>query len=64
MRRTTAISARTLSKRLADAFRLAGGRAEYHLLPPVGTDGHDLIQAREAVPLWAPLVEQFLAGVR
>ena len=44
-----------LSKRLVDAYRLAGGRAEYHLLPPVGDDGHDLIRAREGVALWAPL---------
>lgn len=49
-----------LSKQLADAYRLAGGRAEYHLLPPVGTDGHNLIQLREAAPLWTPLLERFL----
>jgi dienelactone hydrolase len=52
-----------LSKRLADAYRLAGGRAEYRLLPPVGKDGHDLINEREAVPLWAPLLERFLKAV-
>lgn len=49
-----------LSKRLADAYRMAGGRAEYHLLPPVGAEGHDLIHAREGVALWAPILEKFL----
>ena len=49
-----------LSKRLADTYRLAGGRAEYHLLPPVGTDGHNLITAPEGAALWAPLLEKFL----
>ena len=53
-----------LSKRLAAAFRLAGGRSEYHLLPPVGADGHDLISNRDAVALWAPLVEPFLKASR
>src|SRR6185436_2414607 len=52
-----------LSKRLVDAYRLAGGRAEYHLLPPVGKDGHNLIHEREGVPLWAPLMERFLKAV-
>jgi dienelactone hydrolase len=49
-----------LSRKVADAYRLAGGRAEYHLLPPVGSDGHDLVHAREAVPLWSPLLDKFL----
>ena len=59
MPRTTAISRRTVEA-AGRAYRLAGGRAEYHLLPPVGEDGHDLIQARGGVPLWAPLLEKFL----
>ena len=33
-------------------------------LPPFGADGHELIRAPEAVPIWAPLVERFLASVR
>jgi len=49
-----------LSRRMADAYRLAGGRAEYHLLPAVGSDGHNLIHEKDALPLWAPLVEHFL----
>ena len=53
-----------LSKRMAEAFRGAGGRAEYHLLPPVGDDGHRMISAPEAVATWGPIVEKFLRTAR
>jgi dienelactone hydrolase len=53
-----------LSQKVAEAFRLAGGKAEVHILPPFGADGHELIRAPEAVPIWAPLVERFLVGIR
>jgi dienelactone hydrolase len=49
-----------LSQRMARAFREAGGNLEYHLLPPFGNDGHFLIDSRDAVGIWAPLVEDFL----
>jgi len=51
-----------LSKGMYEAFRGAGGSAEYHLLPPFGADGHDLIESGDAAPLWAPIVDKFLAG--
>jgi dienelactone hydrolase len=50
-----------LTKRMHNAFTAAGGNAEYRLLPAFGNDGHFLIDAADAVPLWAPLVSQFLA---
>ena len=53
-----------LSRKVAEAFRLAGGKAEVHILPPFGNDGHELIRSPEAVPIWGPLVERFLAGIR
>ena len=49
-----------LSNRMHQAYTAAGGSAEYHLLPPFGSDGHFLIDSPEAVPLWAPLVAAFL----
>jgi len=49
-----------LSKRMHDAFAAAGGNAEYHLLPAFGSDGHFLIDSPDAVPIWSPLVSQFL----
>jgi dienelactone hydrolase len=53
-----------LSKRMHDAFTVAGGKAEYHLLPPFGGDGHFLIGSADSIPLWSPLVERFLSEVR
>ena len=53
-----------LSKRMHQAYTEAGGMAEYHLLPPFGNDGHFLIDSPDAIPLWAPLVSQFLDSRR
>jgi len=49
-----------LSKRMHDAYTNAGGKAEYHMLPPFGSDGHFLIDSAESIPMWAPLVNRFL----
>src|SRR5712671_2483542 len=49
-----------LSKRMHKAYTEAGGSAEYHLLPPFGSDGHFLVDSPDAIPLWAPLVGAFL----
>ena len=49
-----------LSKRMVAAYRGAGGTAEYRLLPPVGVDGHGLINSDGAIALWAPIVDRFL----
>ena len=50
-----------LSRAMYEAFRGAGGRAEYHLLPAFGRDGHGFIDMADAAGLWAPIVEAFLA---
>jgi dienelactone hydrolase len=50
-----------LSQRMFQAFRGAGGVAEYHLLPAFGTDGHAFIDSGDAMALWAPMLEKFLA---
>ena len=50
-----------LSGRMAEAFRQAGGKAEYHLFPAVGREGHALIRAPLDVAPWPPVVTQFLA---
>ena len=42
----------------------AGGNADYHMLPAFGGDGHFLIDSADAIPLWAPLVSQFLDSRR
>ena len=53
-----------LSRRMHQAYTEAGGTAEYHLLAPFGNDGHFLINSPDAIPLWAPLVSQFLDNRR
>ena len=52
-----------LSKRMHDAYTNAGGKAEYHMLPPFGSDGHFLIDSAESIPMWAPLVSRFLEKI-
>jgi dienelactone hydrolase len=52
-----------LSQRMADKFRAAGGRADFHLLPPFGEDGHFFIHSPDAVRIWAPIVDKFLARI-
>lgn len=41
-----------------DAFVKAGGNAEYHLVPPFGTNGHYLFG--KGVDVWSPIVAQFM----
>ena len=50
-----------LSKQVHEAFTGAGGAAEYHLLPPVGSDGEPFMDSPDGISSWAPLVDQFLA---
>ena len=54
----------TLSRRMADAFRAAGGMVDYRLVPPFGEDGHQLIEAADGVAVWGPIVEKFLAQLK
>jgi hypothetical protein len=49
-----------LSTRMHEAYTGAGDEAEYHLMPPLGNEGHFFVDAADAVPLWAPLVSRFL----
>jgi dienelactone hydrolase len=49
-----------LSKRMHAAYTGAGGHAEYHLMPPFGSEGHTFIDSAESIPQWSPLVSQFL----
>ncbi len=49
-----------LSRRMFDAYASAGGNAEYHLMPPFGSEGHFFIDSPDAIPQWSPLVSKFL----
>ena len=48
-----------LSGRMRAAYTEAGGQATYHLLPAIGTDGHQLMSMRDGVELWAARVQAF-----
>lgn len=52
-----------LSGRMRAAYTEAGGLATYHLLPAIGTDGHQLMSMRDGVGLWAEKVEAFFRDV-
>jgi len=49
-----------IANRMHKAFTAAGGNAEIRIFPPFGSDGHFFIDAAEAIPIWSPLVSQFL----
>ncbi|RXH22084.1 dienelactone hydrolase [Bradyrhizobium nanningense] len=49
-----------LTRRMHDAFVAAGGNAEYRLLSAFGNDGHFMIDSPDALPIWSPIVGEFL----
>jgi dienelactone hydrolase len=53
-----------LSGAMAAAFRAAGGKADYALLPPFGDDGHFMAERPGSESAWGPAVERFLAALR
>jgi dienelactone hydrolase len=48
-----------LAERFRDAFASAGGNVTFVKAPPFGIDGHGLF-SRSGIPIWAPLVDDFL----
>ena len=53
-----------LSRAMADAFRAAGGKVDYRLLPAAGAEGHFVLQSPGYESIWGPVVERFLATLR
>jgi len=50
-----------LSKQMFQAWEAGGANAEYHLLPAFKQEGHLLVDYPQAVAVWAPIVQRFLA---
>jgi dienelactone hydrolase len=50
-----------LSRRLAGAFGSAGGRVDFHVLAPSGSEGHWLIETESGVRIAGPDLERALA---
>lgn len=53
-----------LSRSMVDAYRAAGGIAEYRLLPSFGRDGHQLIEAPDGAEVWGKPIADFLAKLK
>jgi len=49
-----------LSRQLADAFRGAGGKADFHVLPAHGSEGHWLVETDDGVKLAAGELDRAL----
>ena len=52
-----------LSRRMHTAYTTSGARADYHLLPAIGDDGHSLINLAKGVPLWEDKVAAFFRAI-
>jgi dienelactone hydrolase len=50
-------------RRMHDSFTSSGGRAQLINAPAFGSDGHFLF-SREGIPVWAPMVDDFLRAQR
>src|SRR5450755_4672756 len=51
-----------LVAQLTAAFAEAGGNVTFVATPPFSDDGHRLFSAVEGMPIWSPIVDQFLAA--
>jgi dienelactone hydrolase len=49
-----------LSRRLADAFRGSGGKVDFRVLAPSGSEGHWLVETESGVKIAAPELERAL----
>jgi dienelactone hydrolase len=52
-----------LSRQLADAFRAAGGKAEFRVLAASGSDGHWLAETESGIKIAAPELDQALKAL-
>jgi dienelactone hydrolase len=53
-----------LAKRMAAAYDAAGGKATFRPVGAFGRDGHSLAGSADGAPIWQPLIQSFLAGLR
>lgn len=50
----------SISKEMYEEYVKNGGKAKYVLLPPFMEDGHKLFHRKEGMPIWTPIVDEFL----
>lgn len=53
-----------LVRRMADAYRNAGGTLDFEMMPPFGRDGHALLPNPGGMAIWGPVVERFILRFR
>lgn len=53
-----------LARRMAAAYDASGGKATFRPVGAFGRDGHNLGSSADGTPVWAPLVEGFLATLK
>lgn len=53
-----------LARRMAEAFRGAGGRLDLAMMPAFERDGHALLPNPRGMALWGPVVERFILKFR
>jgi dienelactone hydrolase len=47
-------------RRLHEAYVAKGGRAQFHMFPPVGRDGHEMVHDFDGQLRWLPALDRFL----
>jgi dienelactone hydrolase len=50
-----------LAKSMYEAFAAAGGKADFHPLPPFAKDGHSLFFGTGGSAIWGPLMDNYLS---
>ncbi len=53
-----------LASSMAKAWRVGGGEAELHILPPYGDDGHDIANDRAGWDVWGSMTDSVLGTYR
>lgn len=51
-----------LASEMAEAWRTGGAEAELDILPPYGTDGHDIANDRAGWDVWGTIADRFLTA--
>lgn len=52
--------ASSIAKEMFEEYIKNGGKGKFILLPPFMEDGHKLFLRKEGIPIWVPIVDEFL----